>query len=124
MRRAKLGWSSKFSSPEFWMSAMEGFPRRNAPGRTDKANDDVDEETRCQPVQPEGSGGGHQSRDQGREGRQKHVVRRAGGCGRRGFRRGGLRIRQGQRSSQAIRKGIESAKKNLVRVHLTETTIP
>src|SRR5580693_10278111 len=98
MRRAKLGWSSKFRSPEFWMSALEGFPRRNAPGRTDKANDDVDEETRCQPVQPEGSGGGHQSRDQGGEGRQEHVVRRTGGGGRRCFGRGGLRFGQGQGS--------------------------
>jgi len=40
-------------------------------------------------------------------------------------RRGGRpRFRQSEEVPQAIRKGIEAAKKNLIRVHLTETTIP
>ena len=75
--------------------------------------------------QPEGPGGLDQPRHQSRQGRQEHVVRGAGSGGR--SRRPavvGYGSGKAKEVPQAIRKGIESAKKNLLRVNLTQTTIP
>jgi len=124
MRRAKRGWSSKLLSLEFGRVQWQVFPRRKAPGRTDKANDDVNEETRCQPVQPEGSGSGHQRVTKVVKGGKNMsfaalVVVGDAASGVVGYGSG-----KAKEVPQAIRKELRAPRKNLVRVHLTETTIP
>ncbi len=66
----------------------------------------------------------HQPRHQSRQGRQEHVVRSVGGSGDPGSGVVGYGSGKAKEVPQAIRKGIESAKKNLLRVVLTQTTIP
>src|ERR1051326_4295274 len=65
-----------------------------------KINGDSNQEkARCRQLPVEGPGGCHQPRDQGGQGRKKHVIRGAGRGGRPLSRRGRLRIRQSQGSA-------------------------
>jgi len=58
------------------------------------------------------------------EGRKESFVRRAGGGGRSVGGGGGHGAGKAKEVPQAIRKAIESAKKNLIKVNLTQTSIP
>ena len=71
----------------------------------------------------QGHGRVHQPCDQGRQGRQEPELQRAG-CRRRRSRGRGLGVGKAKEVPSAIKKGIEAAKKNLIRVPLKGTTIP
>src|ERR1041385_955324 len=61
---------------------------------------------RCRQLPVERPGSGHQPRDQGGQGRQKHVIRGVGRGGRSHCGRGRIRFRQSQGSAAGDRKSV------------------